>query len=83
MPEHLRRRATKRSAATPIGPEGCGGMGPSSSLLRLGDGTTSPLTQRLESGPMARTTAGTGVSGRASRPVVPRPRSSRCELGVS
>ena len=28
MPEHLRRRATKRSAATPIGPKGCGGMAP-------------------------------------------------------
>jgi len=28
MPEHRRRQATKRSAAIPIGPKGCGGMGP-------------------------------------------------------
>ena len=26
MPEHRRRRATKRSAATSIGPKGCGAM---------------------------------------------------------
>ena len=26
MPEHRRRRATKRSATTPIGAKGCGGM---------------------------------------------------------
>ncbi|MBD3853269.1 MAG: hypothetical protein IFJ96_00695 [Acidobacteria bacterium] len=38
MLEHRRRRATKRSAATPIGPKGCGGMAPSLSLPLLGDG---------------------------------------------
>jgi hypothetical protein len=56
MPEHLRRRATTRSATTPIGPKGCGGMGPASSLLLLGDGGTSLSSRRLESGPMARAT---------------------------
>ena len=38
MPEHRRRRATKRQAATPIGPKGCGAMAPPSSLPLLGDG---------------------------------------------
>ena len=56
MPEHRRRRATQRSATTPIGPKGCGGMTPSSSLPLLGDGGTSPSSRRLESGPMARAT---------------------------
>ncbi len=37
MPEHLRRRATKRSATTLIGPKGGGGMVPASSLSLLGD----------------------------------------------
>jgi len=67
MPEHLRRRATKRSAATPIGPEGCGGMAPSSSLPLLGDGGTSPSSRRLESGTMAHATDDAGGPGRASR----------------
>jgi len=67
MPEHLRRRATKRSATTPIGPKGCGGMAPSSSLPLLGDGGTSPSSQRLESGTMAHATDGAGGSGRASQ----------------
>jgi hypothetical protein len=37
MSEHRRRRATQRSATTPIGPKGCGDMAPSSSLPFLGD----------------------------------------------
>jgi len=67
MPEHLRRRATQRSATTPIGPKGCGGMAPSSSLPLLGDGGTSPSSRRLESGPMAQATDDAGGPGRASR----------------
>jgi len=46
MPEHRRRRATKRSAAIPIGPKGFGGMAPSSSLPLVGDGATSPSSRR-------------------------------------
>ena len=67
MPEHLRRRATKRSAATPIGPQGCGSMAPSSSLPLLGDGGTSPSLRRLESGTMAHATDDAGGPGRASQ----------------
>ena len=67
MPEHRRRRATQRSAATPIGPKGCGGMAPSSSLPLLGDGGTSPSSRRLEYGPMAHATEDTGAPGRTSR----------------
>jgi hypothetical protein len=67
MPEHRRRQATKRSAATPIGPKGCGGMAPPSSLLLLGDGGTSPSSPRLESGAMALATDDAGGCGRASR----------------
>jgi len=67
MPEHRRRRATPRSATTPIGPKGCGGMAPSSSLPLLGDGGTSPSSRRLESGTMARATDDTGGPGRSSR----------------
>ena len=67
MPEHRRRRATQRSATTPIGPKGCGGMAPSSSLPLLGDGGTSPSSRRLESGPMAHATDDAGGPGRASR----------------
>ena len=66
MPEHRRRRATQRSATTPIGPEGCGGIAPSSSLPLLGDGGTSPSSRRLESGPMALATDDIGGRGRAS-----------------
>jgi hypothetical protein len=65
MPEHRRRRPTKRSAATPIGPKGCGGMAPSSSLTLLGDGETSPSSRRLESGAMAPATDDAGGCGRA------------------
>ena len=67
MPEHRRRRATKRSATTPIGPKGCGGMSPSSSLPLLGDGGTSSSSRRLESGPMALATDDAVGPGRASR----------------
>ena len=67
MPEHRRRRATKRSAAIPIGPKGCGAMAPSSSLPLLGDGETSPSSRRLESRTMALATDDAGGSGRASR----------------
>jgi len=67
MPEHRRRRATQRSATTPIGPKGCGGMSPSSSLPLLGDGGTSPSSRRLEYGPMAHATDDAGGPGRASR----------------
>ena len=67
MPEHRRRRATKRSAAIPIGPKGCGGMAPSSSLPLLGDGETSPSSRRLEYGAMALATDDAGGSGRASQ----------------
>ena len=67
MPEHRRRRATKISATTPIGPKGCGGMAPASSLPLLGDGATSPSSRRLESGPMALATDDAGGSGRALR----------------
>jgi len=67
MPEHRRRRATTRSATTPIGLEGCGGMAPSSSLPLLGDGRTSPSSRRLESGSMARATDDAGGAGRASQ----------------
>jgi len=67
MPEHRRRRATRRSATTPIGPKGCGGMAPSSSLPLLGDGGTSQSSQRLESGPMTHATDDAGGPGRASR----------------
>jgi len=67
MPEHRRRRATKRLAATPIGPKGCGAMAPSSSLPLLGDGVTSPSSRRLEYGVMALATEGTGGCGRASQ----------------
>ena len=37
MREHRRRRTTKGSAATPLGPEGCGGTPPSSALRLLDD----------------------------------------------
>jgi hypothetical protein len=67
MPEHRRRRATQRSATTPIGPKGCGGMGPFSSLPLLGDGGTSPSSRRLESRPMAHATDDAGGPGRASQ----------------
>jgi len=67
MPEHRRRRATQRSATTPIGPKGCGGMAPSSSLPLLGDGGTSPSSRRLEYGPMAHATDDAGGPGRASQ----------------
>jgi hypothetical protein len=67
MPEHRRRRATKRSATTPIGPKGYGAMAPSSSLPFLGDGGTSPSSRRLESGTMAHATDDTGERGRASQ----------------
>jgi len=67
MPVHRRRRATQRSATTPIGPAGCGGMAPPSSLPLLGDGGTSPSSRRLESGPMAHATDDAGGPGRASR----------------
>jgi len=67
MPEHRRRRATKKSATTPIGPKGCGGIAPASSLPLLGDGGTSPSSRRLESGPMAHATDDAGGSGRDSQ----------------
>ena len=67
MPEHRRRRVTKRSATTPIGPKGCGGMAPSSSLPLLGDGGTSPSSRRLKYGPMAHATDDAGGPGRASQ----------------
>jgi hypothetical protein len=67
MPEHRRRRATKRSAAIPIGPKGCGAMAPSSLLQLLGDGETSPSSRRLESGAMELATDDAGDSDRASR----------------
>jgi len=67
MPEHRRRRATTRSATTPVGPKGCGGMAPASSLPLLGDGGTSPSSRRLESGPMAHATDGAGDPGRTSQ----------------
>jgi len=67
MPEHRRRQATKRSAAIPIGPKGCGGMAPSSSLPLLGDGGTSLSSRRLEAGAMALATDDAGGSGRTSR----------------
>ena len=38
MLEHRRRRATQRSATTPVGPKGCGAMHSFSSLSLLGDG---------------------------------------------
>ncbi len=61
-----RRGATLKSAATSIGPEGCGGMGPSSSFPLLDDAFTSPASRRLEHGPMALATDDTRPSGRAS-----------------
>jgi len=67
MPVHRRRRATQRSATTPIGPKGCGGMTPSSSLPLLGDGGTSPSSRRLEPGPMTHATDDAGGPGQASR----------------
>ena len=67
MPEHRRQRATKRSAATPIGPKGCGAMTPSSSLTLLGDGETSPSSRHLEYGAMALATDDAGGCGRASQ----------------
>jgi len=67
MPERIERRgATRKSVATPIGPQGCGGMGPPSSLPLLDDALTSPASQRLEYGPMALATDDTRLSGRAS-----------------
>ena len=67
MPEHHRRRATKRSAAIPIGPKGCGAMAPSTLLPLLGDGETSPSSRRQEYGAMALATDDAGGCGRASR----------------
>ena len=67
MPEHRRRRATQRLAATPIGPKGCGGMAPASSLPLLGDEGTSPSSRRLEYGPMAHATDDAGGAGRTSQ----------------
>ena len=67
MPEHRRRRATKRSAAIPIGPKGCGAMAPSSLLPLLDDGETSPSSRRLEYGAMALATDDAGGSGRTSQ----------------
>jgi len=67
MPEHRRRRATQRSATTPFGPKGCGGMAPSSSLPFLGDGRTSPSSRHLEYGPMAHATDDAGGPGRTSQ----------------
>ncbi|MEE8060415.1 MAG: hypothetical protein V3T16_01235, partial [Gemmatimonadales bacterium] len=61
-----RRGATRKSAATPIGPQGCGGMGPSFSLPLLDDALASPASRRLEYGPMALATDDTRLSGRAS-----------------
>ncbi len=88
MPEHLRRRATQRSATTPIGPKGCGGMSPPSSLPLLGAGGTSPSSRRLESGPMAHATGDAGGPGRASQgaervlEVRRAPRGEKTPLGV-
>ena len=82
MPEHRRRRATQRLAATPIGPKGCGGMAPPSSLPLLGDGATSPSSRRLESGAMSLATDDAGGSGRASwskTPLGTAPRRPRYE----
>ncbi|MEE8385044.1 MAG: hypothetical protein V3S01_03930, partial [Dehalococcoidia bacterium] len=58
-----RRGATQKSAATPIGPQGCGGMGPSSSFPLLDDTLASPASRRLEYGPMALATDDTSLSG--------------------
>jgi len=88
MPEHRRRRATQRSATTPIGPKGCRGMAPASSLPLLGDGGTSPSSRRLESGPMARATDDAGGPSRASQgaervlAVRRAPRGEKTPLGV-
>ena len=50
---HHDRRTTKSAAATPMRPEGYGGIGPSRSLPILGDERASPSSRRLRSGTMA------------------------------
>ena len=50
---HRRRIATTRSPATPIGPEGCGGVGPSPCSPLLGDEKASPASRLRGSGPTA------------------------------
>ena len=47
-------------AHNPIGPKGCGGIGPASSLPFLEDGGASTSSRRLESEPMALATGGIG-----------------------
>ena len=69
MPEYRRRRATKRSAATPIGPKGCGGMAPPSSLSLLGDGGHRRRRGAWNPGPWRaqRTTLGAPAGPRRAR----------------
>ena len=50
---HRRRLATTRSPATPTGPKGCGGVGPSLCSMLLGDEGASPSSHLRRSGPTA------------------------------
>src|SRR5439155_11905011 len=50
---HRRRIATTRAPATPIGPKGCGGVGPSRCSPLLGDERASPASRLRRSGPTA------------------------------
>ena len=50
---HRRRLATTRSLATPAGPKGCGGAGPSLCSLLLGDERASPSSHLRRSGSAA------------------------------
>jgi len=50
---HRRRLATMISLATPVGPKGCGGGGPSLCSLLLGDEKASPSSHLRRSGPPA------------------------------
>jgi hypothetical protein len=66
--EEVDARASSTTSNTeigrdPIGPKGCGGVAPSSSLPLLGDGRTSPSSRLLEFGPTAPATDGTGGPG--------------------
>ncbi len=69
MPEHRRRRATKRSAATPIGPKGCGAMAPDSRRRDDGDVSPSLRSGNNEDGAMApqQTTLGAPAGPRGAR----------------
>lgn len=67
MQGHRRRRATKRSPATPMRPSGSGGAWASAALALLGDATASPASRRLASAHAALGTRHILILGQAPR----------------